>query len=66
MSATFETQIAAAAIVQDPSLSCQECSRILGIGAQTDGPMRYRLAFRQVVYFELMGSLEEQGLQLGP
>jgi len=66
MSVTFETRIAAAAIAQDPSLMRQEFSRVLGISAETDGPMRHRLGFRQVLYFKLKGSLEEQGLQLSP
>lgn len=44
----------------------QEFSRVLGISAEAAGPMRHRLGFRQVLYFKLKGSLEEQGLQLGP
>lgn len=66
MSLTFETRIAAAAIAQDPSLMRQEFSRVLGVSAENDGPMRHRLGFRQVLYFKLKGSLEEQGVQLSP
>jgi len=66
MSVTFETRIAAAAIAQDPNLIRQEFSRVLHISAEQDGPMRHRLGFRQVLYFKLKGSLEDQGLQLSP
>ncbi len=66
MSITFETRIAAAAIAQDPNLMRQEFSRVLGVSAEHDGPMRHRLGFRQVLYFRLKGALEEQGLQLSP
>lgn len=64
MTITFETRVAAAAIEQNPSLMRQEFSRVLHINADQNGAMRHRLGFREVLYFKLKSSLEEQGLQL--
>ena len=66
MSLTFDTRIAAAVTAQKPNLIRQEFSRVLGLPADSDGRMRHRLAFREVVYFKLKGSLEEAGVVLKP
>ena len=66
MSLTFETRVAAAVTAQKPNLIRQEFSRVLGLPADSDGRMRHRLAFREVVYFKLKGSLEEAGVVLKP
>lgn len=66
MLATYETRIAAAAAEQDPKQLRQEFSRVLRLPAQANGRKRHRLAFREVLYFKLKGSLEKEGLQLSP
>ena len=66
MSLTFDTRIAASVTAQKPNLIRQEFSRVLGLPADSDGRMRHRLAFREVVYFKLKGSLEEAGVVLKP
>ena len=66
MSLTFETRVAAAITALKPNLIRQEFSRVLGLPADSDGRMRHRLAFREVVYFKLKGSLEEAGVVLKP
>ncbi|NBC46491.1 MAG: DUF433 domain-containing protein [Gammaproteobacteria bacterium] len=66
MLATYETRIAAAAAAQDPKQLRQEFSRVLHQQAGADGRRRHRLAFREVLYFKLKGSLEAEGLQLSP
>lgn len=66
MSLTFETRIAAAATAQDPKQMRQEFSRVLQVPAVTNGRKRHRLAFREVLYFKLKGSLEAEGVQLNP
>lgn len=66
MSLTFETRVAAAVTAQNPKLIRQEFSRVLGLPADTDGRMRHRLAFREVLYFKLKVSLDEAGVVLKP
>jgi uncharacterized protein (DUF433 family) len=66
MSVTYETRIAAAAAAQDSRQMRQEFSRVLRLPAETNGSKRHRLAFRQVLYFKLKGSLEAEGVHLNP
>lgn len=66
MSLTFETRVAAAVTAQNPNLIRQEFSRVLGLPAATEGRMRHRLAFREVLYFKLKGSLDAAGVVLKP
>lgn len=66
MSLTFETRVAAAVTAQHPNLIRQVFSRVLGLPAVTEGRMRHRLAFREVLYFKLKVSLDEAGVILKP
>ncbi|NCC32470.1 MAG: DUF433 domain-containing protein [Chloroflexia bacterium] len=64
MFGAYETRVAAAVTAQDPKQLRQEFSRVLHQQADADRRKRHRLAFREVLYFKLKGSLEAEGLQL--
>ncbi|NEX18688.1 MAG: hypothetical protein C1943_19365 [Halochromatium sp.] len=66
MSLTFETRVAAAAIAQTPKLMRQEFTRVLQVSAKAMDRKRHRLAFREVLYFKLKGTLESGGVQMHP
>ena len=66
MSLTFDTRVAATAAAHNPKQMRQEFARVLHVPAQADGRKRHRLAFREVLYFKLKGSLEKGGMLLTP
>ena len=66
MFGAYETRVTAAVTAQDPKHLRQEFSRVLYLQADADGRKRHRLAFREVVYFKLKGSMEAGGPSVEP
>ncbi len=60
----FETRVGAAVIKKDPKLLRQEVTRVLGPLVAPVAGRRPKMGFRELLYFRLIASLQNEGVQI--